>query len=52
MEIVNIAHQGRAVGYVRAADTKERGDMDLIVIAVVLAFFAVSATLVGLLDRL
>jgi hypothetical protein len=52
IEIVDIAHAKHAVRYVRAAATQERGDMDAIVIAIVLGFFAVSATLVGLLDRL
>jgi hypothetical protein len=40
------------MGYVRAARTEERGDMDVIVIAIVVGFFVVSAALAGLLDRL
>jgi hypothetical protein len=30
----------------------ERGDMDLIVIAIIVGFFVVTAALAGLLDRL
>jgi hypothetical protein len=41
-----------AAQYLGREPTRERGGMDLVVIAIVIGFFLISAVVVGLLDRL